>query len=443
MNSTLSRSLKPVTARAPHYLQQPPAVVHGHHPEYRSPERPPPAAVGQVGNSQTPLERNQLRSDPPSQAGQQQLLGLRITLVGPVPPPAGGMATQTRQLAELLRGEQAEVLVVPTNTPYRPSWAGKVVGLRAICRLMPYLVALWRAAASSDLFHVMANSGWSWHLFAAPAIWVGWLRGVPVVVNYRGGEAASFLDRSQRLVRWSMRRAKSLAVPSRFLEKVFGQFGMRAEVVPNIIDLSRFFEAVEHAPNPTPHLIVTRNLEPIYDVETALRAFALLRQSHTGARLTIAGSGPQEQRLLQLSQQLDVAASVHFAGRLDRDQIAGLYREADIMLNSSVADNMPNSILESLASGVPVVSTNVGGIPFLVEDGKTALLVAPRDPQALAHAAELLLDDPVLRHRLSSAGVEEAQRYTWERVRPVLTAVYRKALAEGSGPGSASRTEFR
>jgi hypothetical protein len=114
------------------------------------------------------------------------LAGLHVGLVGPLPPPAGGMANQTRQLAELLRSAQADVSLVQSNAPYRPAWAGRVPVLRALFRLVPYLLRLWRAAGRSDVLHVMANSGWSWHLFAAPAIWVARWRQVPVVVNYRG-----------------------------------------------------------------------------------------------------------------------------------------------------------------------------------------------------------------------------------------------------------------
>ena len=90
--------------------------------------------------------------------------GLRLAIVGPLPPPAGGMANQTRQLAELLRAERVDVTVVQLNAPYRPRFVGRLRGIRALFRLMPYLLSLWRAAGRVDLFHIMANSGWSWHL---------------------------------------------------------------------------------------------------------------------------------------------------------------------------------------------------------------------------------------------------------------------------------------
>ena len=358
---------------------------------------------------------------------------LRVGLVGPLPPPAGGMANQTRQLAELLQAGGASVVLVQSNAAHRPACIGRVPILRALFRLLPYLLALWRMAGRVDVVHVMANSGWSWHLFSAPAIWLGTLRKVPVVVNYRGGEAEAFLLRSQTLIRFSMRRAVALIVPSRFLQEIFARFDMPAEVVPNIIDLSRFRPSDAGAASAkdrhAPHFIVARNLEPLYDNETALRAFRIATVKYRHARLTIAGSGPEESRLRELAARLDIGAQVDFPGRLDREQMAELYRQADVMINPSLADNMPNSVLEALASGVPVVSTKVGGVPFIVEDGVTALLVEPGQAQAMADALLRLADDSALRHRLATAGLADVQRYAWPRIAPLLANVYRAAIA--------------
>lgn len=355
--------------------------------------------------------------------------GLRIGLVGPLPPPAGGMANQTRQLAELLCGERASVLLVQTNAPYRPAFVAQVPVVRAFFRLVPYLYALWRVAGRTDVLHVMANSGWSWHLFAAPAIWTARARRVPVVVNYRGGEAASFLARSEALVRWSMKRATTLAVPSAFLERVFARHGMAAQVVPNIIDLARFRPDDGAQRTPGAHVVVARNLEPIYDNETALRAFAQVLDRRPDARMTIAGSGPEEPRLKALATELGIGQAVRFSGKLDRDAMASLYRSADVSLNPSLADNMPNSVLESMASGVPVVSTNVGGVPFIVQHGVTALLVEPKDADAMAAAILRVLGEPSLHAALTAAGVADVRRYTWTQVKTGLAAIYRAAIA--------------
>ena len=373
-------------------------------------------------------------------SAEGSVAGLRMALVGPLPPPAGGMANQTRQLSELLRAAGAEVDLVPTNPPFRPAWVGKLPVLRAGVRLAAYVLQLWHAAGRAQLLHVMANSGWSWHLFAVPAIWVARARGVPVVVNYRGGGAAEFLARSQRQVRFSMRQVAALIVPSGFLVNVFQRFGIAAEIVPNILDLARFRPADAARPGaaarqggPRSQVVVARNLEVIYDNATAIQAFALLRQRLPGALLTVAGSGPEAGRLQALVLALGMNDAVRFTGTLDRDAMAALYATADVTLNPSLTDNSPNSVLESMASGVPVVSTDVGGVPFILEHGRTGLLVPPGDAQAMAAALYRLLTDEALWQSLATASQAEVQRYAWPQVAARLLGVYRRAMKPLAG----------
>lgn len=351
----------------------------------------------------------------------------RVGLVGPLPPPAGGMANQTRQLARLLGESGVAVTLVQTNAPYAPAWLGRVRGLRAVGRLGPYLLRLWRAAGGVDVFHVMANSGWSWHLFAAPAVWMARARGVGVIVNYRGGGAGEFFRTSMRSVRPTLARADLVVTPSGFLREVFATHDVAARVIPNVIDLERFTRKMRPFDAGRPHLLVARNLEAIYDVATALRAFAAVRVHRPGARLTVAGEGPERAALESLAASLGVADAVRFTGRLDNEHMAALYQEADLALNSSRVDNMPISILEALASGVPVVSTDVGGIPFMVTDGEHARLVPPGDPAAMARAVLALVDDAAGRDRLVANGLRLVQAYAWANVRGLWLAAYREA----------------
>jgi glycosyltransferase involved in cell wall biosynthesis len=352
---------------------------------------------------------------------------LRIALVGPLPPPPGGMANQTQQLAHLLEQEGVHVEIVQANAPYRPHWICLLRGARALFRLIPFLLRLWGAAGRVQLFHVMANSGWAWHLCAAPAVWVAKLRRIPVMVNYRGGDAAEFFTRSFFWIRPTMWMSNQRVVPSRYLEQVFRSFGLSAEIVPNIIDLKRF------APCPSKrsrsrcdsaHLVVARNLEPLYDISTALRAFAIVREKRPDASMTIAGGGPEREKLVALAHELGVAPHVKFTGSLDNSRVAELFMEADVFVNASLHDNMPISFLEALASGVPIVSTNVCGIPFLVEHQRTAILVPPRDAVAMAQAVLHLLDNPKIAEQLVRAGWDLVQQYTWHRVRARLLDVY-------------------
>ncbi|MGA7181634.1 MAG: glycosyltransferase family 4 protein, partial [Thiobacillaceae bacterium] len=238
---------------------------------------------------------------------------MRVALVGPLPPPSGGMANQTLQLGRLLSEEGIDVEVVQVNAPYRPAIIKSVKGLRAAFRLFPYLGKLWRAAGQADVVHVMANSGWSWHLFAAPAIWLGKWRRTPVVVNYRGGYAREFLQKQSTIVAFSLHRATMLVVPSGFLQAVFGEFNLKSEIVPNVVDCARF-KPMGGIETRLPIILVARNLEPIYANDTAIRAFKRVRESVPEARMVVAGSGPEEAALKALVKELRLDGVVELTG---------------------------------------------------------------------------------------------------------------------------------
>jgi glycosyltransferase involved in cell wall biosynthesis len=345
---------------------------------------------------------------------------IRVGLVGPVPPPIGGMAMQTQQLVRLLQSEGIAVDLLATNKPYRPALVAGIPGVRALFRLVPFLFSLWKLAGKADLIHLMANSGWSWQLYSAPALWLGWLRGTPVVVNYRGGEAQTYFQRSFHRVKPSLQKAAAIVVPSGYLEAVFKHYGQSSRVIPNIIDRELFKPSPTIKPGIADSrftLVITRNLEPIYGIDTAIRAFALAHERDQAMRLRIAGSGPAEPSLRALTEQLGVGDAVFFEGCLDRAGIAALYAQADAMLNPSTVDNMPNSVLEALACGLPVISTDVGGVPFIVRHRETALLVPPANVPAMAAAIDELKADANLRHILCSNGLVQVEQYSWGRVR--------------------------
>ncbi|NQD35595.1 glycosyltransferase family 4 protein [Permianibacter sp. IMCC34836] len=360
----------------------------------------------------------------------QAPLPARVLVVGPLPPPNGGMALQTEALVRCLRSEGLQVEVVANNAPYQPAWIASVPGLRAGFRLLPYLLRLWRGSGRNDLVHVLGNSGWAWYLFAAPALHIAHWRGRPVLLNYRGGLAEAFFATAWPRVQKTLRITDVLAVPTEFLQEVFGARGQRAEIVPNILDNSLF----KPAANPVSqlHIVVTRNLEALYDNASALQAFALVKSEIHDARLTLAGEGPERESLQQLAQALGIADAVRFAGRLPREQVAGLLQSARIVLNPSTADNSPNSLIEAMAAGVPIVSTLVGGVPQLCRPDQEALLVPARAPEQMAAALLRLHRDEDLRQRLIHAGQQRAAEFSWTSVWPRLQQCYRAAISQRS-----------
>jgi len=138
----------------------------------------------------------------------------------------------------------------------------------------------------------------------------------------------------------------------------------------------------------------------------------------------VAGEGPERSTLEALAKQLGLEASVVFAGQLEHEEVARLYQQASVMLNPSKVDNAPNSVLESLAAGVPVVSTDAGGVAHLVAHRQTALLVPVGDFHAMAAALISVLSDTALADGLAARGLEFAQRFRWSSIGSDWHALY-------------------
>jgi L-malate glycosyltransferase len=351
-----------------------------------------------------------------------------LAIIGPQSPPAGGMARQTEQLVRLWRAEGYEVTLVVTNAPYRPAWLRSLRGMRALARMLPYVMNLWRAAGKADLFHVMANSGWSWYLFAVPAIHLAHWRGIPTVVNYRGGEAQAFLARDLTRVRYSLNRTQALVVPSGFLHAVFAKIGVYTKVVPNIVDLERFeYQAEKCLPDHTLdpiELFFPRHLETIYGADLALRAVAKLKQDYALIQLKLAGEGPERDKLEQLCRDLDIQESVQFLGPLAPQAMAEAYRAAHIVLNPSRVDNMPNALIEAMACGTPVIAARVGGVPFMLQEGVHALLFEADQVDELVQAVGQLIQQPDLYQRLREQGRLHVLQWSWPEVKQKWLAIY-------------------
>src|SRR5207247_8631328 len=187
-----------------------------------------------------------------------------------------------------------------------------------------------------------------------------------------------------------------------------------------------------------PVFLSNRNLEPHYNVACVLRAFERIQGRYPDARLIVAGSGSQRGGLLRLTRDLRLN-NVEFVGQVAPDRMPGLYDATDVYLNAPDIDNMPVSILEAFASGVPVVTTDAGGIPYIVRHGETGLIVPRGNHEGIAAAAIRLLQDASLSERLVGSAREDCcRRYTPEPVLREWVRVYRALVADGM----AGKTQF-
>ena len=124
--------------------------------------------------------------------------------------------------------------------------------------------------------------------------------------------------------------------------------------------------------------------------------------------------------------------SVSFPGRLPKTAIPALGQEHDILVNSSLRDNTPVSTIEAMTMGMAIVATTVGGLPYLLRDGETALLVPPGDAESMAEAMRRLLEEPGLARRLSENARAEAERMDWSTVLPRWRELVEMAAAQAA-----------
>ena len=352
----------------------------------------------------------------------------------------GGQAVQAQRMLEGWTNDpEIEAWLVPIN-PVPPKPFDRLLDVKYVRTLVTqlcYWPLLFRELRRADVVHVFSASYASFLLAPLPAVIVSRLLGKRVLLNYHSGEAPDHLRRS-RVARRTLRDyVDHNVVPSPFLRDVLASFDIPAEVVFNTIDLREFRYRIREPLRPK--LLSTRNFEPLYNVACVLRAFARVQARYADASLTLVGSGSQEASLRTLAAELSLR-NVTFVGRVAPGEIHRYYADADIYVQAPSIDNMPLSVLEAFASGLPVVSTRVGGIPAILTDGVHGLLAPDNDDKAVAAQVIRLLEQPELARRLAAAARETCDAYDWRHVREGWLTAYRRLAGRAGAavavPGS-------
>lgn len=334
----------------------------------------------------------------------------------------GGQVVEAKTLTSGFADDPEVRVELQPIDPRIPEALARIRGLRTILRMPLYIWGLTGRILRSDVVHVFTAAFWPFVLTTTPAILLGRLLGRPVILNYRDGRARDHLKYWP--VRWVLRRATVLAFPSGFLQAVFSEFGFQGVVVPNVVDEDRFRFRKRDPLRPI--LLSSRLLEELYAVENTILAHEELRRSIPHARLIVVGEGDRRPALERLVAERKIEG-VEFIGRVPHAEVAVWFERTDILVNSSRIDNMPHSLIEAFAAGLPVVTTPSGGIPHIVEHERNGLFVPCDDPRAMAEAVHRLLDDPALAQRLIRTGRQDcAARYSWVAVKREWSRLYQQ-----------------
>jgi glycosyltransferase involved in cell wall biosynthesis len=349
---------------------------------------------------------------------------VRLLIVAPSFDILGGQAVQAARLMDRLSEEPGLDVGFLAINPRLPGFLRKLQAIkyvRTFVTSIAYIASLFSQVRKYDVIHIFSASYFSFVLAPTPAILIGRLYGKGLLLNYHSGEAEDHLQRWHRSAMPTLRLVDEIVVPSEYLVRIFSKFGLQAKPIYNLIETDRF-RFRERRPL-KPVFLSNRNFEKHYGVDRVLRAFALIQKRIPEASLVVAGDGPERVALEQLAVELNLS-NTKFTGRVPHDRVIELYDSADIFLNGSEIDNQPLSILEAFACGLPIVTTDAGGIPYMVSQEKTALVVPMGAYEQLAASALRLLDDEPLAQRIIEQGREECKKYQWDAVREQWLKVY-------------------
>lgn len=275
-----------------------------------------------------------------------------------------------------------------------------------------------------DVLHMHGCSEWGM-LPVVYGVIAGKIWRKRIIVTYHGGEAAAYLAKHGAFARRWLKRADRVIVLSGFLKKVFNKHEIPCVVIPNIVQLRE--DVYQPKKSISPKMISVRHLTDLYRIDLIIRAFAKVVEKYPEATLDILGQGNQREALERLVVSglgvSGLASRVRFIGQVENEKIYEYLKANDIMLSAPKIDNMPVSLMEAMNAGVLVISSNVGGVPYMIEHQKTGLLF-DGDADALAEQVLWALEHQDESVAMIEMAHEEVKKYSWNNIRKQLLALY-------------------
>lgn len=242
------------------------------------------------------------------------------------------------------------------------------------------------------------------------------VRNIPYIPILRGGNLPTRLKNSPKKSKALFEGAQVNVAPSHYLMEAFKKKGFTKLIhIPNTIEIDNYPFLLRK--NLQPKLLWVRSFATLYNPLLALDILALLKNKGFDATLTMVGPPKDESLASCKARATQESLPVTFTGMLSKEAWIALSSQHDIFINTTNFDNTPVSVMEAMALGLPVVSTNVGGLPYLIEDGADGLLVPPEDAATFAEAIEKLLVNPVKAVEIALAARKKVAQFDWEQVK--------------------------
>ena len=192
-------------------------------------------------------------------------------------------------------------------------------------------------------------------------------------------------------------------------------------VIPNVIELRGNIYVPKQELHP--HFISVRTLVELYRIDIILQAYQRVLANYPDATLDILGDGDKRSDLEQYVARHNLTG-VRFIGQVPNEKIYDYLSKNDILLSAPMIDNMPVSIMEAMNAGLLVISSNVGGVPYMIEDGKSGLLFESGNAEQMAERMEWALTHQVECLQMIEKAHMVVQKYSWQQVRNQILPLY-------------------
>ncbi len=236
---------------------------------------------------------------------------------------------------------------------------------------------------------------------------------IPYLPILRGGGYPERLKKSSKLCRFIFNNSYNNISPSLYLKKHFEDAGYKVEYIPNFIPIENY-EYI-HRKQIKPKLLWVRSFHEIYNPLLAISILKGLKNEFPEAELCMVGPDKDGsfQKVVDSAAKLNLSSSLKLTGKLSKKDWLELSREYDVFINTTNFDNHPVSVIEAMAIGLPVISTNVGGLPYLIENEKDGLLVNPDNPDEFINAIKKLISNSEFTEKLTANARKKVEGFDW------------------------------
>lgn len=292
---------------------------------------------------------------------------------------------------------------------YASSYNNKII------RLLDMLWTCFKRRKWADVVIIDTYSTWNFYyaLFVSQVCRLLKLKYIP---SLNGGNLPQRLKGNPTLCRAIFEHAYKLVSPSLYLKEAFDGYGyQKVYYIPNSLELEQYvFQEKELQ---EVRLLWVRSFSKIYNPELAIKILKALQDEGLKASLCMVGpdADGSMQRVKELATNLNV--TVRITGKLPKKDWIALANEYNIFINTTNFDNMPVSVIESMALGLPVVSTNVGGLPYLIQQEKEGLLVPPDNVEAFVVAIKQLMNYPIASRTMAFNARKKVEAFDWDVVK--------------------------